>query len=435
MTLLEGYELVRRFRNKRVNISKVWRNSSKIADLAAKYFVAYAVLTPLTDSGEILGKLLDVWFTTNTNDKPDINTISELIRQMVTAAESSAQIYILADGIHRNYGNSAKLILVELLVRGLTTDLNVLEKLKQDDNKEGERIAKIRMSEIFDKLAGILEEHTDVARECALTGFSLTPTEERLELIEEFARKSGFEVDLATKNWACRLHPPVLPSDEVSWKCNECGDYMCRPKVEATLNTTNTLLGAALTPEKLELDRLLCDDLVVLLSSPKNQLLSWQLAWPDLYRICVTYLRNPKSLQDIISELKYAEPDYSLFMQSVKREPVEDDNLHPGIEKGYERFLTISPVPTDNSETESATEVVDNVQMALVPYTGSQDVVLRSASSSSSSSSSSSDDDEASTSRSVPLSPNTLRQYRKGYKRPIELPHSPPLAPEVSFFL
>lgn len=421
MTLMEGYELVRRFRNKRVNISKVWRRSSKIAEVAAKFFVTKAVFAPLTDGGEVLNKLLDVWFTSNKDDRPNVKTISEAIRRIVTEAESSAHIYILGDAIEKHYGSSGRLIIVELLVRGLTTDLNVLEKLKQDENVDGQKETKTRMSTAFDKLARILADRVEVARECALTAFSLTPTEQRLELIEEFARQSGYEVDESSKNWTCRLHPPTLPSDEVAWKCDECGDYMSRPKVEAALNKTNTLLCEALTAEKLELDTLLCDDLVVLLSSPKNQILSWLLAWPDLHRICVMYLRDQQSIQCIISELKFAEPDYSLYMRPVKVEPIEEDNLHPGIEKGYERFLTISPVPSDNSETESATEGPDDCRSDLDSCACLPVGVNRASFSSGHS------DDYATTSL-LPLSPNTLRQYRK---RQMESP-SPP---EVSLFL
>lgn len=259
---------------------------------------------------------------------------------------------------------------MELLIRSLTTDMNRLENLKHEENLEEELKTKIRMSSAFDKLSRILEEKTEVARECALTGFSLTPTEERLRLIEDFAKKSGCNVDETAKEWTCRLHPPALPSDEVTWQCDTCGGYMSHPKLEAALNTTNTLLCEALRPDKLGLNPLLCDDLAVLLSSPKYHLLSWLLSWPDLHRMCVVYLRNPQSIKKIVSVLEYAEPDYSLYSRRIKSEPLgnwnfslghvivlfciaDEEEIPTGIEKGYEHFLFPLPEET-GSETESA---------------------------------------------------------------------------------
>lgn len=321
MSLSEGYELVKRFTNKRVKISKVWRHSHKIAQMACQIFVTSAVMTPFEEGGEKLRQLLEIWFAYSDNDA-SLDSLADNIRRIVHAAESAEQMYTICDALHKKFDSRAKIILVELLIRSLTTDMNRLETLKHEENAEEETKTKIRMSSAFDKLSRILEEKIEVARECALTGFSLTPTEERLKTIEDFARKSGCNVDETAKEWTCRLHPPTLPSDEVAWQCDACGGYMSQPKLEAALNTTNTLLCEALRPEKLRLDPLLCDDLAVLLSSPKYHLLSWLLSWPDLHRMCVMYLRNPQSIKNIVSVLEYAEPDYSLYMRPIKDEPI-----------------------------------------------------------------------------------------------------------------
>lgn len=354
MSLADGCELVKRFSNKRVKISKVWRHSQKIAQMACQIFVTSAVMMPLEQGGEKLKQLLDIWFSYKETEL-NLDSVGDAIRKIVHAAESAEQMYIICDVLHKKFNLRAKIILVELLVRGLTTDMNRLENLKHEENIDEESNTKTRMSLAFDKLSRILEDKIEVARECALTGFSLTPTEERLKLIENFARRSGCNVDVTAKEWTCRLHPPVLPSDEVSWKCDVCGDYMSQPKLETALNTTNTLLCEALRPEQLGLDPLLCDDLAVLLSSPKYHLLSWLLSWPDLHRMCVMYLRNPQSIKNIVSVLEYAEPDYSLYMRPIKREPLDEDDIHTGIEKGYEHFLVQSE-GSEASDTESAPE-------------------------------------------------------------------------------
>lgn len=113
----------------------------------------------------------------------------------------------------------------------------------------------------------------------------------------------------------------------MSWKCDSCGDFQSQPKIEAALSTTNTLLCEALRPEKLGLDPLLCDDLAVLLSCPKYHLLSWLLSWPDLHRMCVMYLRDPQSVKNIVKDLQFAEPDYSLYMNQIKEEPIGLSNF------------------------------------------------------------------------------------------------------------
>ncbi|CAH2020372.1 unnamed protein product, partial [Acanthoscelides obtectus] len=40
------------------------------------------------------------------------------------------------------------------------------------------------------------------------------------------------QVTTAEEDWKCRLHPPALPTDEITWICSECGDWMCKPSVE-----------------------------------------------------------------------------------------------------------------------------------------------------------------------------------------------------------
>lgn len=100
MNLSEGCELVKRFANKRVKISKVWRHSNKIAQLASQVFVTSAVMAPIEEGGEKLGQLLDIWFTYNENES-SLDSLAESIRRIVHAAESAEQMYIICDVLHR----------------------------------------------------------------------------------------------------------------------------------------------------------------------------------------------------------------------------------------------------------------------------------------------------------------------------------------------
>ncbi|CAH2019345.1 unnamed protein product [Acanthoscelides obtectus] len=68
------------------------------------------------------------------------------------------------------------------------------------------------------------------------------------------------QVTTAEEDWKCRLHPPALPTDEITWICSECGDWMCKPSVE--LPKINMTLHEALQNPVLGISEPLCDDLV-----------------------------------------------------------------------------------------------------------------------------------------------------------------------------
>lgn len=240
-----------------------------------------------------------------------------------------------------------KTFTIELYIRALTTDMNILERQKNEKEMDKAAETTKRLAAGFCRLADILEEHVKVSRECVLTSFSLEPTKERLKRIENMARLCGYTVLDTGQDWKCSLHPPVLPSDELCWICNLCGDYMSQPQIEAAINT-NTALFEALTGEQLGLSRQLCDDLAVVLSSPRYQVLSWLLRWEDLHRLCVMYLNDPERTKNMVTELKFVDIDYSMFM-GIKREP-EDEDTVTGIERGYEHYLE-TEFFTDEEET------------------------------------------------------------------------------------
>lgn len=86
-----------------------------------------------------------------------------------------------------------KTFAIELYIRALTTDMNDLERQKNEDEHEKVAETTKRMAHGFCRLADILEEHINATRECVLTSFSLQPTPERLKRIEDLARLCGYE--------------------------------------------------------------------------------------------------------------------------------------------------------------------------------------------------------------------------------------------------
>lgn len=103
MSLTEGYELVKRFTNKRVKISKVWRHSNKVAQLACQIFVTSAVTLPVREGGDKLRQLLEIWFMYSENDA-SLDTLAGAIRRIIRAAESAEQMYIICDSLQKKVG-------------------------------------------------------------------------------------------------------------------------------------------------------------------------------------------------------------------------------------------------------------------------------------------------------------------------------------------
>ncbi|EFN73920.1 hypothetical protein EAG_10024 [Camponotus floridanus] len=149
------------------------------------------------------------------------------------------------------------------------------------------------------------------------------------------------------------------PNDGKS-QMSETSTMPSNNSMERTLDTLNlikseTVIGSVnydeksvpsqvLDGEKLGLSPQLCDDLAVVLNSPRFNLLSWVLDWTELKNSCEQYLEN-EEMRNTNKELKYLNIDYSQF----KDWPSEDDtkDIFFGIEKGYEQWADL---PSDNSE-------------------------------------------------------------------------------------
>ncbi|CAH2018591.1 unnamed protein product [Acanthoscelides obtectus] len=140
------------------------------------------------------------------------------------------------------------------------------------------------------------------------------------------------EVTTAEEDWKCRLHPPALPTDEITWICSECGDWMCKPSVE--LPKINMTLHEALQNPVLGISEPLCDDLV--------------------------------DAKNLVTELKFVDIDYSMF-KNIKTEPLDE---LAGIERGYEQYLDQNFV----SDEESPSNSEDSMSQDSRPYSlGSDD--------------------------------------------------------------
>ncbi|XP_060536869.1 uncharacterized protein LOC132708539 [Cylas formicarius] len=346
LKLSEGIQLIKRFAKKRVTISKIWKNCHKIAIFGCRFFLSKALMKYSDDVRELLIDLMKTYIVLSNTDV----LVEEFVVSVrnITNLADAAGLCIMCEVIHREGGEGIRHFTIEMYIRALTTDMNELERLKHVNDQEKAVLTTSRLASTFTNLADLLDDYVKVARECILTAFSLEPTQQRLKRIEDLAKRSGFQVLDTGQEWKCRLHPPVLPSDDIAWICPECGDWMCKPELTAPLQM-NMALHEALQDSVLGISEALCDDLVVCLSNPRYQILSWLLAWGDLYRLCIMYLNDPEKTKNFITELKFVDIDYSMF-EHIKREPIDE---YTGIEKGYEQYLDLNFVSDEENSSVS----------------------------------------------------------------------------------
>lgn len=171
----------------------------------------------------------------------------------------------------------------------------------------------------------------------------------------------------------CNLHPPFDPSSggALGELCPECGEFtgiespsVDPPGVERKERTLDALIlikgntvteslnydvlsapNQVLDAETLGLTPQLCDDLAVVLSSPRYQMLSWVLDWAELSIMCEKYLENGEEMRNTTKELKFLNIDYNQFKDWPSGEDEKDE--YYGIEKGYEQWVDLH---SDSSE-------------------------------------------------------------------------------------
>ncbi|XP_051167475.1 uncharacterized protein LOC127285478 isoform X3 [Leptopilina boulardi] len=468
MDLEDGLELVQRLSGEKpikYGKARVWKNSTKAAELVVQYLVTVGMVRPVSETGaNVLEQILNSWALLHSKLKETASTLPGMIRKLIEPAESAQHIYILCTVLMKHFGGTVKPLVIELYIRALTTDMNELESQKTKADKEKARETAKRLSVQFLKLADFVVSNIGIARECVLTAFSLNPTRECYDRIKEIAiacgkikkeiNENGEDEEIkrfqnmsnsslndvnekkdvidfsATTNLdtnmgkstlssmcasttaqnirkniefqsgtsksfqhtdeilktiltsslnseglkleKCTLHPKRDPSlngpiGELCFNCGEFTGIEATPpspetnNIERTLDALILIKGDAVTgsanydektvpnqvldAEKLGLSPQLCDDLAVVLSSPRYHMLSWVLDWNELNTLCERYLENAEEMRNTNKELKYLNIDYSQFKDWPSEDESKDEFF--GIEKGYEQWADI---PSDSSE-------------------------------------------------------------------------------------
>ena len=89
------------------------------------------------------------------------------------------------------YGKQVEILTLKMFIKALTTDINKLEVVKKDKVKR-EKSEKL-LAESFLLLSEIVSDRTSLSREALLTGFSIVPSHQMLEMIRQCAKHSGLD--------------------------------------------------------------------------------------------------------------------------------------------------------------------------------------------------------------------------------------------------
>ena len=99
MDLEDGLELVQRLSGERptkYGIARVWKNSTKAAELVVQYLVTVGMVRPVLDTGaNTLEQILNSWAWLHSKLKDNASTLPGMIRKLIEPAESAQHIYIL----------------------------------------------------------------------------------------------------------------------------------------------------------------------------------------------------------------------------------------------------------------------------------------------------------------------------------------------------
>nr|CAD7197670.1 unnamed protein product [Timema douglasi] len=191
LSLQQGLELVRRYVGRIGSRIRVFKRSLELAKLTSEFFLAVAIVKPLSETGPILEDLMMEWALVHSRLPSAPQVIPVEIHKFVKSAVSAVTIYKFCEVLIKQFGEVLKPLCIELYITGLTIDLNVLQEHKEiNDNGKIEETEE-RLSDGFLKLADLVKNSVWVCRECVLTAFSHNPTTQCFEKVKDMAIASG----------------------------------------------------------------------------------------------------------------------------------------------------------------------------------------------------------------------------------------------------
>ena len=253
-------------------------------------------------------------------------------------------------------------------------DLNHLEHQKVNAKDDAVvKQAEISLATAFSSLADLVVANVRICRECALTAFSLHPTEERLKrLFELVALPTGSEVTnrerkngsglLASLEAVVGEPPPgsgggpdgggggrtlggclemtaIKQDDDASGSQAEDVDSGVElsggsPAALAPALTSNGSASPVAAPaneeetagltysqeaaDSLGVSESVIKDLAVVVHSPRWEVLSWSKGWEELKPVCARYVTEKDEMRSVTKDLNYLKIDYTQFEVKIK---------------------------------------------------------------------------------------------------------------------
>lgn len=279
--------------------------------------------------------------------------------------------------------------LLRCLIRAINQNMNEIEQHRVCRNNEKLKFTHDLLAKGFLLTAEVFREYRNIFRECLLTAFSLTPTRESLQRLEDFVNNDVADVNNAPKTPATDIENKIIteiesisgnPEDQNLISIDEAADTppsatpvisedvpndqkpinnelntifktmgvdsenSDQNEINSELNTSSgslneTIKGTASAyiseVESMKIEDSIKTDLNSILRYQRHHTLTWDLDWPILKVNCEKYheMFEKRGFDEV--ELKYLELDYNQF----KNRPMEVDDS-AGIEKGYEHFIT-----------------------------------------------------------------------------------------------
>lgn len=346
------------------------------ANAAIDFLMVLAAKRPLAEPE--LAKIVSLWTEkcSSLNEGTEENFIANLeieVEKYSSLEGLSNHLYEIGVQMYRKYGKNSQQLALDTMLRGFHFDLNRREVAIHKQDVVVLKAVEENLALGMQKLALVFEKHVAARRECILTAFSLTPTQDLMQEVEALARESGFVEDQSTVSGGGEDNK-AMPQTEAWSRVDNfeaaCKDFTssleakkysrayCGPIKERQVRNLDALLAIEgnLITEAANYDPVAAPfpsfsslamgghlsertlgDVLTCISCPRWHHLSWVLDWPALQDRCSALLKDPEMRipGGIKRELKYLVIDYTQFEEWSSDEEVMAQS---GIEKGYEAW-------------------------------------------------------------------------------------------------
>ena len=162
---------------------------SKLLKVFSQWSIAGAAVTECPD--ELQTGIIRSWLESQLEDGRTLPALLPDIQTLVKSATQTSFLYSMSWHLWQKMGSEVEEMCLKMFIKGLNCDINFCEAHKRHRNKRTE-IEK-RLARGFWLLSQMVKDRVSLARECVLTGFSISPSEEMFKRIVEFAKLSGLD--------------------------------------------------------------------------------------------------------------------------------------------------------------------------------------------------------------------------------------------------